>query len=243
MGDVKPRGQEGESLGFWLRPCCSPPGLHTRVAKSCPLPQDGKPGCWDSGLGVLNSRCLFTAIVPGTQAAHWMNEEPVPGVTRPCPGLASANPSLQGTPGSLSRPPGCFPRDLVTRQACAHLCQESGPPSSRPGLLCPLLLPENLKLPVGRCCPGRRPSCPDAQGRPNPPLMTPCPPPAGAEGRGPAQPKLWFLFPLRQASGSGWPACCRAGTEGHSDPCCPSPGTMCSPFRASRSFLPEGELR
>ncbi|XP_027794974.1 copine-2 isoform X2 [Marmota flaviventris] len=69
--------------------------------------------------------------------------------------------------------------------------------------------------------------------------MTPCPPPAGAEGRGPAQPKLWFLFPLRQASGSGWPACCRAGTEGHSDPCCPSPGTMCSPFRASRSFLPE----
>ena len=92
---------------------------------------------------------------------------------------------------------------------------------------------------------GSFPPCPDAHGRPSPPLMTPCRRPScwSRRGGGPAQPRLWFLFPLRQASGSGPPARCRlAQRDPHSPSPAPTADTMCSPFRASRSFQPEGEL-
>lgn len=78
--------------------------------------------------------------------------------------------------------------------------------------------------------------------RPNPPLNdTLLPSAEGGEGAGPT--RLWFLFPLRQASGSGSLPRCGTGTKGYSDPLpVPTSDTMCSPFRGSRSFLPEGEL-
>lgn len=79
--------------------------------------------------------------------------------------------------------------------------------------------------------------------RPNPLLNdTLLPSTEGGEGADPT--RLWFLFPLRQASGSrSLPRCLPGWHQGplRSLPV-PTSDTMCSPFRGSRSFLPEGEL-
>lgn len=91
------------------------------------------------------------------------------------------------------------------------------------------------------CCPGAFHLAQCAH-RPNPLLNdTLLPSTEGGEGAGAT--RLWFLFPLRQASGSRIPALLPGWHQGplRSLPV-PTSDTMCSPFRGSRSFLPEGEL-
>lgn len=90
------------------------------------------------------------------------------------------------------------------------------------------------------------PILPNVHTDPTPPLMTPCCL-LLREGRGLAQPGCGFFFHCVRPQGPDpCPAARRphgAATKGHSDPLpVPTSGTMCSPFRGSRNFLPEGEL-
>lgn len=122
----------------------------------------------------------------------------------------------------------CIPNSkLFLRGLCPHLCQESYHPWERLSLLAPPPPGPNPKLPadgavlelfhLAQC-----------SHRPNPLLNdTLLPSTEGGEGAGPT--RLWFLFPLRQASGSRSLPCCWAGTKGHSDPGLFQPQTPCAP--------------
>lgn len=125
--------------------------------------------------------------------------------------------------------------------ACAHTCVKSPIILGRgPRCLHPLLQPQTPNY-LQMVLSWSFPSCPMCSQTPPPLNDTLLPSTEGGEGAGAT--RLWFLFPLRQASGSRIPALLPGWHQGplRSLPV-PTSDTMCSPFRGSRSFLPEGEL-